>query len=510
MKTIYSKILFFSLMVSALNSCSLEEKANGFMSTENFYKTADDALSGLMYAYAAIPSYKNFSASYMFATCCPTEEFTLKSDAGTTQHDLDRNQQDGLTNTETKDCFLIAYLVIGRANTLIENIPDIAMDGNLRDQMLGEAYFLRAYSYFNLVRLFGKVPLRLESLKDYENVGAPLASIEDIYAKSIIPDLQMAETLMDAEKRRGRVNKVGAQGLLADVYLFLASAKESGLEGYEFVSSSDEYYDLAEEKAREVVYPDTPNGYGFDDSYANIFNVTVETSPELIFYTISSITTVGEKNLASTLITPYCNEQSFTVPDQYGGFSCWYGWEHVWVEIPFYDSFADNDKRKDAYFCTEIQVGDKVHSWKDGQKYIDGVPDENGLCKRPFVTKYLDSNADGDTGNRHPVVRYSEVLLTFAEAAGNTPEGIEALNTIRRRAGLDEYTQGDFVDDKDFRKAVVQERAWELCYEFYRLYDLRRTKGMEEMAQQYGKTLVKNYYFYAIPQEEIDYNPGLN
>ena len=81
------------LAAGLLSGCSLDEKAYGFMSTENFYQTADDALSGLMYAYAAIPSYKNFSASYMFATTCPTEEFTLKSDAATTQHDLDRNQQ---------------------------------------------------------------------------------------------------------------------------------------------------------------------------------------------------------------------------------------------------------------------------------------------------------------------------------------------------------------------------------------------------------------------------------
>lgn len=492
-----------------LGGCSLVETANGFMSTENFYKTEDDAIAGLMYAYAAIPSYKNFSASFLYATTCPTEEFTLKSDASTFQHDLDRNQQDGLTNSETKNCFLIAYLVIGRANALIENVPKITMDTKYRDQILGEAYFLRAYSYFNLVRLFGKVPLRLETLKDFDNVGAGLASIEDIYNKSIIPDLKLAETLMDNEIRRGRVNRVGAQGLLANAYLFLASAKESGLEGYDFVPSAAEYYDLAREKAREVVYPKTPNGFGFDESYTNIFNVENETSPELIFYTISSITTVGVKNLASTLITPYCNEQSFSVPEQYGGCNCYYGWEHVWVEIPFYDTFADNDKRKEAFFCTEITVGENVHSWKNGNKYINGVVNDAGLCKRPFVTKYLDSNGDGDTGNRHTIVRYSEVLLTFAEACGKTAEGVEALNTIRRRAGLATYSESDFADDAAFRKACIQERAWELCYEFHRLFDLRRTKGMEAMASQYGKTLVKNYYFYQIPQEEIDYNPGL-
>lgn len=507
------KDIILALLLSACaflaSSCSLDEKANGFMSTENFYQTENDALSGLMYAYAAIPSYKNFSASYLYTLCCPTEEFTLKSDAGSGQHDLDQLRQDGMTNKETKDVFLIAYLVAGRANVLIENIPNIVMEEKLKNQMLGEAYFLRAYSYFNLVRLFGSVPLRLESLKDSENIGAPLASIEDIYMKCIIPDLKKAEELMDLEKRRGRVNKVGAQGLLAEAYLFLASAKESGLDGYSFVDSADNYYSLAAQKAKDVVYPAEANGYGFDESYSNIFNVNDESSPELIFYTISSITTVGVKNLASTLTTPYCNEQSFKVPARYGDITCYYGWEHVWVEIPFYNSFADNDLRKDAFFCTELQVGDNVHSWKNGEKYINGVVNSGGLCKRPFLAKYLDSTSDGDTGNRHPVVRYSQILLTYAEASGNTPEGINALNTVRRRAGLNEYTSSDFADNKAFRKAVVKERSWELCYEFHRLYDLRRTKGMEEMAQTYGKTLTKNYYFFQIPQEEFDYNLGL-
>ena len=110
--------LLFIACALFVSSCSLEEKANGFMSTEYFYKTENDALSGLMYAYAAIPSYKNFSASYLYTLCCPTEEFTLKSDAGSGQHDLDQLRQDGLTNKETKDVFLIAYLVAGFCQTL--------------------------------------------------------------------------------------------------------------------------------------------------------------------------------------------------------------------------------------------------------------------------------------------------------------------------------------------------------------------------------------------------------
>ncbi|GHT66441.1 membrane protein [Bacteroidia bacterium] len=501
--------LFIFVVILSLSSCSLEEVPYGFYNSGNFFQTEEDAIAGLMYAYVPIPSYRGLSQSFLYANSLSSEEFTLKSDAGSDQHDLDRNQQDGSNNTATRETFLILYLVTGRANTLIEHIPDIKMDENERNHMLGEAYFLRAYGYYNLVRLFGKVPLRLQTLDGFELVGKELSPIQEIYEKSIIPDLIEAENLMDANIRRGRANKVAAQGLLANAYLFLASAKESGLEGYEFVPDAALYYEKAKVEAAKVIHPETSTVFGFDNDYLNIFNVEKETSPELIFYTISSLATVGVKNLASTLTTPYCSEQTFMVPAQHGGFSSYYGWEHMWVEVPFYNTFDDADKRKKAFFCTELTVAGKVHTWDNGTLYVDGVPNSAGYCKRPFATKFLDSNNDGDTGNRYTLVRYSEVLLTYAEACGNSSEGVAALNQIRTRAGLSPYSTSDFANDADYRKAVVQERAWELCFEFQRVYDLRRTKGMEAMAAKYGKTLVKNYYFYEIPQEEYDYNPGL-
>ncbi len=411
---------------------------------------------------------------------------------------------------------MISYLIVGRANTLIESLPGIVMDEEYRNQMLGEAYFLRAYGYFNLVRLFGKVPLRLSTLSDYNNVGAPLASIEDIYEQSIIPDLKMAEELMDGQVRRARANKTAAKGLLSSAYLFLASSKESGLEGYEFVSSADDYYALAADMSKEVVYPSEANGFDRDDDYVGVFNAADETSPELIFYVVSSITTVGSKNLASTLTSPYCAQQDFSLNADFGGVSAGYGWNHVRVELPFYRKFSDTDRRKKAFFYTEVTSGGNIHTWEDdpsgetdGTMYVNGEVSAEGYVQRPYVAKYFDNDSDGDTGNRHIIVRYSDILLVYAEAMGLSSEGIEALNTIRRGAGISEYSISDFSSDQEFRAAVIEERSKELCYEFSRIYDLRRTKGFEAMAEEYDKTLVKNYYFYEIPQTEYDNNPAL-
>jgi starch-binding outer membrane protein, SusD/RagB family len=479
--------------------CSLKEEPKGFLSTENFYKTKEDAESAVMFMYSAVPSYRNYSTSYYMVMHSATEEFAFKAGVATYQVDLDNNAQDGRANYETGTVFALNYIVVARANAVIENVPRITMDTAYRNHMLGEAYFMRAFAHYNLVRLFGSVPLRMHTLSNVSQVGEPRSSIENIYESCILPDLQKAAVLMDNSKRRARVNKTGAQGLLANVYLFLASASKSGLAGYEFANGTD-YYALAKTEAAKVVRPATANGYNFDDSYLNIFNPENESSGELIFYTLSSRSTVGPTNLSSTYGTPYCGSQSFKVGSEYGGFTNSFGWEHLVVETPFYNSFATDDKRKKAFFCTSVTV--------DGVEYSYNPLNPSGFIRSPFPTKYLDSDNDGDVGNRYAIVRYSEVLLTYAEACGLTPEGIEALNQIRRRAGLGEYTLGSFSGNDAFRDAVLQERTWELCYEFHHLFDLRRTKKMEQvLQQQYGKSLIKNYYFFEVPVEEKYYNP---
>jgi hypothetical protein len=95
--------------------------------------------------------------------------------------------------------------------------------------------------------------------------------------------------------------------------------------------------------------------------------------------------------------------------------------------------------------------------------------------------------------------------LLFAEASGPTAEGYAAVNRIRTRAGLGALTPG--LSATAFRDAIIQERAWELCFEGNRLFDLRRTHKMEEiLVTKYGKTITGDPYYFPIPTREVDLN----
>lgn len=481
------------LIVQLLFSCSLKEEPYGFLNEDNFFQTANDAQSGILYAYSVLPEMNYYSRYFYYVAHCATEEFTQKSDAELGQHELDGYA----TTNQTKDLrevFQSCYIGINRTFPIIEKVPGISMNPELRNHIVGEAHFLRALNYYNLVRLFGKVPLRKVPMSDFKLVGEPLSPIKDIY-DYIIEDLKKAESLMDNGKRRGRANKAAAQGLLANVYLFLASASESGMEGYNFANAS--YYDQAKEFAGKVV---NGSDFGLDNNLFNIFDPNKENSSELIFYSIASRTIVGSLNLMSLLSTPYVSPY-FELPANQGGYKMGFGWSHLWVELPFYNSYSDDDQRKKILFAASY----KTESG-DEKKYPDG-----GLT-RPFTVKYLDPDRNGgeDKGNRIPIVRYSEVLLTYAEACGLNAEGMGALNKVRKRAGLNEYTVANFPSVKEFRSAVIQERSWELAYEFQRLFDLRRTGKMQEVLNgKYGKNLKQNTYFFPIPFEENDRNPAL-
>ncbi|MEM8896128.1 MAG: RagB/SusD family nutrient uptake outer membrane protein, partial [Bacteroidota bacterium] len=116
------------------------------------------------------------------------------------------------------------------------------------------------------------------------------------------------------------------------------------------------------------------------------------------------------------------------------------------------------------------------------------------------------------TQSRPMILRFSDILLVYAEAQGPTAEGYAAVNRIRTRAGLPDLPSG--LSISEFRTAVVQERAWELAFEGKRFYDLRRTNSIESAFANAGQSnllvVSENLYTYPIPDLEIILNPNIN
>jgi hypothetical protein len=419
------KYICSALAALAFASCSLEEEPYGFPSTGNFYKSAEDANSALIYAYSILPEIEYYSRIFIMVTELPTENLTVKPDAGASNFEMDELRTPS-ENAEVTTTWRYAYIGINRANAVIKNVPGITnMDESERNVVVGEGYFLRALHYFNLVRLFGSIPVQTEPVTSIEQVNAPISSMEDVYAL-IEADLLKAVELTDLTRRDGRANKVAAWALLSKVYLNLASGKSSGSPGYDFVADADAMYANAKLYAEKVL--DEQTVFGFDTDLVHIWDINAENGPEHIFSVATDRTGQFEGNYSKLplMFIPYIDGAVFKLED---GTNVASGWNHFLTEAAHYNSYDVNDNRKKELIVSRV--------WVNGDERILGIGD----FSRPFTRKYIDPQRTGDqTGVNTPVLRYSDVLLMYAEAEGPTVDGYAAINMVRERAGLDELT----------------------------------------------------------------------
>lgn len=503
---LFIPICLSGLISSTFISCSkLTEEPYGIVNSKSFYKTGQDALSGLIYAYAILPEVGYYTRGYYIITELPTENLTAKADAGQSNFELDQLRTTS-TNSDLDNLWTYLYRGISRANAVIANVPNVPnMTEADRNQIIGEAYFLRALHNFNLVRLFGEVPLRLEPLVEAEQIPVAKSSIQQVY-DVIIADLKQGEQLMSISKNfEGRANRCAAQSLLAKVYLHMASSKASASPGYEFVTDATKLYLEASTYAAKVindqqsfnfasVLPDTWNTEIYKKAAVSehIFDAAVDRSGEREG-NYSKLPNMFLPDPGFAMRIPYNPSDPETTMINIGK-----GWNHFQMEAAHYNSYNSSDKRK-----TDLIVSEVVDP--DGKTIKLGIAD----FSRPFTRKYIDPLRDADKmSTNSPVIRYSDILLVYAESAGPTAEGYAAVNKIRNRAGLGPLTANLSV--AAFREAVIEERALELAFEGNRLFDLRRNHLVEKvLVEKYGKSITSGAYFFPIPQREIDTNPLL-
>lgn len=484
-----------------ISSCSLKEEPYGFYSENNFYKTAEDAEASLMYAYGDL-TYLEYSRSIFFLGDMPTEELTTKSDASAENQDLNLWRVDNFkTNITLENFFKYAYIGIDRANAVIQNVKGATFDESKKNQLLGEAHFLRAWNYFNLVRNFGLVPMHTTMVDQLDETSAPLAKNLDEVYDLILGDCRTAESLLSVYPAPvlGRTDKVAAQSLAAKAYLYIASAKENGVKLYtEMKRQSTEMYDSAAYFAGEVVNDQTT--YGFQDNLLDIYDVENPNGKEHIF-TMSmdrSGTSEGQYSKISKMFIPYVDGATIYLKqgDTDKLIPSHDGWGEYQTTPEFYNSFDNNDKRKTQLFVNKVYRADGTVN-----------AEYPGTLPYPFCRKYIDPQFDGDKTSTRPfLIRYSDVALIYAEAAGPTAKSYELVNYIRHRAGLGDLTPGLGVDE--FRKAVIKERKYELACEGDYMYDIRRTNKIQTIPEAQGLTQ-DQCAFYPIPQAEINLNGSL-
>ncbi|MFY0601393.1 MAG: RagB/SusD family nutrient uptake outer membrane protein [Cyclobacteriaceae bacterium] len=376
------------------------------------------------------------------------------------------------------------YQGIRRAHVVIEKVPEIDMDEDLRSRYVAEAKFIRAYMYFTLVSIFDEVPL-VTTLNPDRIV--PKSTANDIYDQLIIPDLLACIDLLPekseyAASEAGRATRGAAKSLLARVYLFRG----------DFVN--------AEKYSLEVILS---GEYQLDPDFANVFTVEGQHGIGSIFEIGALQAGFGDGG------NQYGNTQGVR------GNPNW-GWGFGRPTWDFLNSFEAEDPRMDAsvIFLGEVLGGTEIVG---DANTSDTTYNENDQiieieCYNQKVYVEGSESTQENFGHNRKILRYADVLLMAAEALNENDKITESrtyLNLVRERArgGNTTILPDITTDDKvELRQAIWDERRSELAFESLRYFDLKRTNRMMEVLGPLGFT--PKYTHCPIPQQEIDLTEG--
>ena len=359
------------------------------------------------------------------------------------------------------DIWRESYEGIQRTNVVLNRITDIEFsDATLKTNRIGEMKFVRALLYFNLVRLYGDVPLVVEETESpFDYFGQGRTPATEVYTQ-ITTDLSDAIQELPADKLSGRPSSGTAQALLANVQLTLGDFQGAltlleavvGSGQFELMPSTADIFGEANEGNAEILF-EVQYASGFDADGSN------------------------EGSSAGSQFRPSgttANAKGHNLPTQ-----------------AFIDSFENGDTRLDDYVAID--------------------PDANPFY---FLTKYeVSPTGPDDGGTDHIIIRFADVVLNYAEALnenGRTAEAIVQLDRIRTRAGLAGTTA---TSQADVRDAIRQERRFELVGEGKRWFDLKRYGTAVTVMNAFfvnnnsGVTIGENNLVLPIPQSQIDTDP---
>lgn len=480
MKNIKIVIAAGAIVMLSAGACSddfLDLAPISQQNSNNFYKTAEDMKNALTAVYGSLQyGGQYYSSIHVMGDLRSDNTEITNPNAG-----ADLQAIDNFTNTPvtsvSNTTWAGHYQGIQAANIVIEKIEGITMDATLKAQYIGEAKFLRALMYFNLVRIYGDVPLVTKVINNpQDGYDYGRATSEEVY-QQIIADLVEAEGSLPytyAASEAGRATKGAAMSLLGKVYL---TRKE---------------WTLASQKLKQVIDEAAQTKYKLMPTYAGIFGVTAENNAESIFEVQFKSGSNGEGSPFTNQFAPIGSGTAVVAVGNPLG-----------QNIPTAEmdaAYEANDLRKAASMKNSYVLSGKT-------------------TLHNYVVKYSGTPAANlDSDNNWIVLRYADVLLMYAEALneqGFVPDGpaFGYLNQIRTRAGLpvksftNENPALQITTQAEFRLAIEQERRVELAFEGHRWFDLVRTD--RALAVLADKGMQPHHVLLAIPQSQVDINPTM-
>ncbi|MFT3822810.1 MAG: RagB/SusD family nutrient uptake outer membrane protein [Chitinophagaceae bacterium] len=487
------KLVYILIPIIGFTGCKkmLEETAYTGTYTKDFYSNASEAEAAITAVYGNLYVMYSSGAPF-FASDWSADQTFPRNVVGRntlTQFSYDPSysvqNSFGRSNESPMEIWKRAYQAIESANWVIDKVPGTPMtDTARRNNIVGEAYFLRAFFHWTLAKNFGSIVVKTTATNSIDNAFVGRSAIADVY-KQIIDDLTKAEQLLpdySASFVKGRMSRQSAQVLHAKAALYnerwaeaLASAQAAiSSNKYSLVPSFTDLFTAAKKDlARQEVM--------FDVELNNTTNPIRQSQIHYFYAPLGS----SDYNKGGA-----------------GG---------IYAFSAFYNSFSSVDKRKDLLATSYTNTAGV---------FVPQASIDTRLATKDLVLmgKYKDPNSVGAyASNNIYLLRLADAYLIAAEAEarqnGATATAYSYIKTVRDRAGLPALTAG--LSQQAFIDSVLRERSWEFYGEGDRWYDLTRTNKFLTVipaavnADYPARTpLAKNRYF-PIPQQEINANPKL-
>lgn len=532
-KDMKTKVFIISILCSALclSSCKdyLTEIEPGTTLLEDFFTSTDAAVQNITGCY--VPLMWEFNKTYLsewFIGDIASDD-AIKGGGSTTDmadaYDIE-NWRTTDQNTLLLDFYRAQYQGIGRCNLSLEYIgkTEVGIDKDftpeMKNRLLGEAYFLRAYYYFRLLRVFAGVPMPLKVIRSSEDWGMPRASVDEVY-KQILADLELANKYLwlkseYAEADLGRATKGAAQAMLMKVNLYMASPfwQKHGV-----TKSSADCYTDAKAWGDSII---TSGEYDLCPNYEDNFTIAGENGIESVFEIQYAEVAWGDYNegfgyTAGSFTQVLVRSRNSEV----GG-----GWGFNHPTKNLYNEFEPEDtiRRDVAILIPDTSIVPTYQEQSD-EVYLGNnmLNNKYGMYRDPKEVgggygKWSLHASRGPLNNRQ--IRYADVLLMYAEAclgSGDAGTAKNYIDQVRARVGLAAIPAATDA-------ALRHERRCELAMEGHRWFDLVRWEGVagtgvkahmdaykttetEEAQHHMNEFIAGKHELFPIPQEERQLNP---
>jgi len=489
MKKIFKTVMIFSLVLVASCDDYIEVEPIGPNASDYFNNEQE-------YESALIGAYDMLQSSFwnVLIGVVASDDFAAGGDSFNFDQPTVQNVNQMIhtpsDNNQLRDIWNLMYAGLNRANYILEFKDKTEFNG--KEQIIAQAYFLRAYFTFELAKHFGNIPLKVETRDEVSRIADQRVIIGEQYDINRVGSISAVYSLIEEDLKEAipslpaeqseiyKATKGAAQALLGKVYL------------YHGTFDADKFADAASAFADVIASPVYSLKTG--DDYKNLFESSAENGSESVF----EIQYTGVEPAGWDCII--CSEGSyfpkFCGPrSPYDNSEFVTGWGFCLPSQELYDLFDANDARRDVTF---YDLRDEQDSYSQGR-------DDTGLFNKKYIPRKIDETAGSDPlnyANNYRSIRYADVLLMAAEAHAQSggANAEDYLNQVRFRAYGDNSHDYSSAEG-DLLEAIYAERRKELAGEGHRFFDLVRTN--KAAAAIPGFTANKNEVF-PIPLIELE------